>query len=178
MNTRPEISEYNPFYETYIKKIPEGDISQILNEQCEKTAATLKELSEKQALFRYRPDKWSIKEVMGHVTDTERIMSYRLLSIARGETVSLPGFDQNAYVENASFDKMSLEDILAHFIAVRNATVLLLKSLSDTDWLKSGFANEAKVTVRALAYIIAGHERHHFELINERYLKSANFPAK
>ncbi|WP_409303113.1 DinB family protein [Peribacillus sp. SCS-155] len=171
MNRRPEQDEFHSYYSTYVAMVPEGDIITILEKQIEETIDLLEDLSDDQALFRYGEDKWSIKEVLGHVTDTERVFSYRLLSIARGETAALPGYDQNAYVEMASFDNQPLVLLVENFRAVRQSTLYLLKSLNEDTWLLRGNANGSDVTVRALAYMIAGHELHHRRILQERYLK-------
>lgn len=176
MQNRPEAGEYAPYYSTYVNLVPEGDIIHILNEQIDDTKKLLNEMTNKQALFKYGPDKWSIKEVIGHITDTERIMGYRLLCIARGETVSLPGYDDQEYVKNASFNKHAIQDLLEDFQIARKSTVQLLKRLESDEWLRKGSANNSQVTVRAIAYIIAGHERHHRQIIKERYLNSQQYP--
>jgi uncharacterized damage-inducible protein DinB len=178
MNQRPETNEYNAYYLPYINRVPDGNITDLLDQQRDQTIQWLQTISESTGSFRYDTDKWSIKEVIGHIADTERIMAYRLLCIARGETASLPGFDEKSYVKNAGFDKQSLEDLLENFLIVRQSTLPLLKSLTDEDWIKVGLANHTPVTVRAIAFIIAGHELHHREIIMERYLKSQNYPHK
>ncbi|MDR0136565.1 DinB family protein [Metabacillus idriensis] len=177
MNKRPEQNEYAPYYEGYISMIPEGDLEQILKEQVKETLHLLNDLSEAQGAFKYAEGKWSIKEVIGHVVDTERIMAYRLLSIARGDAVQLPGFDENAYVNQANFNREKMEDLLQNLFVVREGTLLLLKSLKEKDWLKRGTANQVDVTVRAIACIIAGHELHHRKILKERYLGAKEFSA-
>jgi uncharacterized damage-inducible protein DinB len=171
MDNTPMNYEYAAYYKNYVKLVPAGNIIQILDQQIKDTISLLKGLDEKQSESRYAPGKWSIKEVIGHLTDTERIMSYRLLCIARGETVSLPGFDENAYVEEADFDKQSLEDLLNHFESVRKSTVYLLKSLNDVALTRKGVANQSEVTALALITIITGHELHHRNILKERYLE-------
>ncbi|MFC4619397.1 DinB family protein [Camelliibacillus cellulosilyticus] len=175
MDQRPIAGEYSPYFDRYVKLVPDGDITQVLKEQSKATAELLDGLTDEQASFRYEKGKWSIKEVIGHVIDTERVFSYRLLAIARGEMASLPGFDQDAYVEAASFDQTSFNALLDHFSAVRQATVCLLRSLNARDWIKKGNANGADITVRALAYIMAGHELHHRRIIKDRYLAAPDF---
>lgn len=177
MQKRPEANEYNPYYSTYINLLPEGDIVRILEEQIKGTSLLLKDISDSEGHFRYAPNKWSIKEVIGHIADTERIMAYRLLSIARGETVELPGYNDEMYVLRAAFDKQSMQDLLADLMVVRQSTVHLLKSLDAEAWLQRGIANNSEVTVRALACIIGGHELHHRKIIKERYLSSATDPT-
>ncbi|MDM5234868.1 DinB family protein [Bacillus cereus] len=172
MQKRPGTNEYNPYYSTYIKLIPDGDITYILEQQMKETNLLLKDISDGGGHFRYAPNKWSIKEVIGHIADTERIMAYRLLSIARGEKAELPGYNDDMYVLRAVFDKQSMQDLLTNLTVVRQSTVHLLKSLDEDAWLQRGIANNSEVTVRALANIIAGHELHHLQIIKERYLGS------
>jgi uncharacterized damage-inducible protein DinB len=176
MNIRPEENEYAPYYTSYIKLIPEGDIAEVLNEQLKNTLTTFRKLNDEQSLFRYTPDKWSIKEVLGHIADTERIMAYRLLCIARGDSAALPGFNENQYVSSARFDDLPLADLLDNFVAVRHSTLQLMKGLDERAWSRRGNANGVEVTVRAIAYIIAGHELHHRNIVQERYLQSSSFP--
>lgn len=172
MEKMPEAYEYAEYYKTYVKLVPEGDIVQILDDQMKVTMDKLKSLTKEESEYRYATGKWSIKEVMGHIIDTERIMSYRLLSIARGEKISLPGYDENKYVEEANFDNQSLKDLLDHFVAVRQSTIYLINSLSRETLTRKGIANGHEVTVRALITIIAGHELHHRKIIIERYLSN------
>jgi len=170
MKKRPEINEYNPYYATYINLVAEGDIVHILNKQIKETVGLLKGLTEDQAHFRYAPDKWTVKEVIGHIADTERIMAYRLLSFARGEKAALPGYNDEGYVLHASFNRLSIAELLENLEAVRQSTIHLLKGLEEEAWLRKGNANGSDATVRALAYIIAGHELHHRNIIEKRYL--------
>lgn len=171
MKQNMDTTEYAPYYEPYVKRVPNGDIIEILSSQSEDTANLISDLNEEQAMHRYGEGKWSVKEVIGHFTDTERIMAYRLLAIARGDASILPGFDDQAYVKNAHFDQLSLQQLSQNFLSVRQSTIQLLKSLPNEVWTKSGNANGSQVTVRALAYIIAGHELHHRSIIEERYLR-------
>ncbi len=170
MENTPAASVYADYYKTYVSLVPEGDIVTILTDQMRETVGSMSMLSEEKCGYRYAPGKWSIKEVIGHVVDTERIMSYRLLSIARGEKISLPGYDENAYVEEAGFDNSSMRILLEHFVAVRQATIQLVKSLSTEALARKGTANGHEVSVSALMLIIAGHELHHRNIISERYL--------
>jgi uncharacterized damage-inducible protein DinB len=172
MHTRPEIGEYDPYYSSYVNLVQDGEIVEILYEQIKETSNLLKDITDQQALFRYAPNKWSLKEVIGHMADTERIMSYRLLCIARGETVSLPGYDDMGYVQNATFNSESIQDLLDNFTAVRCSTVHLVKSMDQDVWIRRGSANGSEVTVRAIVSIIAGHELHHRQIIKKRYLNS------
>ncbi|MFC0270751.1 DinB family protein [Metabacillus herbersteinensis] len=176
MQTRPEKNEYASYYQTYVNLVPEGELTIILSQQVEETLSLVKDISDAQALFKYASEKWSIKEVVGHIADTERIMGYRLLAIARGETVSLPGYNDNQYVTNALFDKQSINDLLQNLVVVRQSTLHLIKNLTDEALVRRGLANNSEVTVRALATIIAGHELHHRQIIKDRYIGAKEYP--
>jgi DinB superfamily len=166
---RPEPDEIPSHYVGYIKRVPESDPVMVLAAQIEDTAALLRGLSDTAALYRYGHDKWSIKEVVGHLADVERIMAYRALRIARGDTTPLPGFDENAYVPVAKFDSRSLADLLGEFRTARAATLALLRTFDAEAWLRRGIASGKPVSVRALAFMIPGHERHHVEILKTRY---------
>ncbi|WP_044339316.1 DinB family protein [Rossellomorea aquimaris] len=172
MLRKPGTEEYPAYYKDYINNVPDGDLLQILDVQLKETTSLLKDLSDEQARFRYAPEKWTIKEVLGHITDTERIMCYRLLSIARGEQEMLPGYNDDEYVKRGRFNRFSLQELLHHQSLVRQNTILLLNSMDEEALLQRGKANGGEVTVRAIAYIIAGHEIHHRRLIRERYLNT------
>lgn len=168
---RPEPTEYASSFERYVSKVPDGDIVDILAEQVEETARLLAGVTDAQAVFRYAPGKWSLKEVVGHITDTERVLSYRALRFARGDPTPLAGFDENTFVAHAGFDRRPLGELVDELRTVRRATAALFRSLDVDAALCRGVANEKTVSVRALAYIIAGHERHHREILAERYLR-------
>ncbi|NMD71023.1 DinB family protein [Bacillus sp. DNRA2] len=170
MNQKLDTTEFAPYYAPYVNRVPEGDIIEILSSQLEKTLNFILAFSDDEALFRYGAGKWSVKEVIGHIIDTERIMAYRLLAIARGETVSLPGFDEQLYVKNAQFDQLSVKELSRSYEIVRQSTTQLLKSIPHDAWTRKGLANGTETTVRALAYIIAGHELHHLNIIEKRYI--------
>jgi uncharacterized damage-inducible protein DinB len=169
---RPKPSDYAPFYENYISLVPEGELLQILESQLQDWQRLLGDLSEPAADFRYAPDKWSIKEVLGHVSDSERIFAYRLLRIARGDQTPLAGFEQDDYVRTANSSARNRSDLLAEFAAVRRATITLMSSLGDAAWIRRGVANQREISATALAFIIAGHERHHWLILEQRYLPS------
>lgn len=168
----PDATEYAPYFARYIERVPEGDILDILERQSVETAALLAGVSEDEASFRYAPDKWSIRQVVGHMTDTERVMLYRALSFARGEQAMLPGFDENAYVAGARFDERTLHGLADEFRLVRAATIPFFAALTPEELRRVGTANNRTYTVRALAWIIAGHEVHHMSLLRERYLSA------
>jgi len=168
---RPEPSEYVPYYQTYISKVPpKGDLLTVLEDQRRETQHLLAGLSDAKALHRYAPGKWSIKEVVGHVTDSERVFGYRALVFGRGDENPLPGFDEKAWVPAGRFDARSLTDLAAELDAVRRATIALFSGLNAEALARRGTANNAPISVRALAWIIAGHERHHVAILRERYL--------
>jgi hypothetical protein len=168
--TRPEPTEYAPYYDKYISRVADGNIIATLASQIDNTVALLHGLSDAQAGFRYAPEKWSIKEVVGHLIDSERIFGYRALRFARNDKTPLSGFEQNDYVEAAAFDDQSLGDLASEFEHVRRANLHLLRGLTGEAWGRRGDANGNAVSVRALAYIIAGHELHHMEIIRTKYL--------
>ena len=166
---RPAAAEYDSYYGRYIDKVPEGDLLRTLEDQARETQRLLASLSDAKALHRYAAGKWSIKEVIGHVADTERVYAYRALRFARADATALPGFDENAWVPAGSFDARSLADLAAELDAVRRATLALFRGLDAAALSRRGTANDAAVSVRAIAWIIAGHERHHVALLHERY---------
>lgn len=167
---RPLNEEYSAHFESYVRLVPDGNVIDLLAERQGETGTLIGELTEEQGDYRYAPGKWSLKEVIGHLTDTERIMSYRLLRIARGDRTPLAGFDENEFVKGASFSLRSLPELLEEYVAVRRATLTLLRGLTEEAWVRTGIANGSETSARALAYIIAGHELHHLQIIRERYL--------
>jgi hypothetical protein len=167
---RPPSDEYAPFYGRYIALVPEREVVEVLEEQATSMQAILATVPAARENYRYAPDRWSIREVVGHLADTERIMACRALRIARGDQNPLPGFDENAYVTHAAFDRRTLSSLGEELLAVRRASVALFGSLAPEAWARRGIANDAPVSVRALAYIIAGHELHHRRILAERYL--------
>lgn len=167
---RPDGAEFSPYYAGYVARVPDGDIVETLRAQVDATLALARSLAEERGSHRYAADKWSIRQVLGHMADTERIMGYRALCVARGDSTSLPGFDENAYVARARFDERTLASLADDLALVREATVRLLSPLNDEELARAGSANGAPITARALAWIIAGHERHHLSILRERYL--------
>ena len=163
-------NEYAEFYKGYISYSNEIDLFEQLKTNAKEIEIWLKNLSEEDALYRYEDGKWSIKEIFGHLIDTERIFSYRALAIARGEQKPLPGYDHNAYVEEAGFDLLSLKILLSQYQTTRKATIAMFRSFTDRQMLRMGIANENTFSVRALGYSIAGHEIHHLNVLSERYL--------
>ncbi len=166
---RPQADEHDPYYAKYISLVPDGDVVATLEGQISGTLESLAGVSEQQALQSYAPGKWNIKEALGHLIDTERVLCYRALRVARNDPTPIEGFDQDPWVRNAPFDKIPLRTLLDEFQAVRTATVYLFRALDPEAWIRRGTANNAPVSVRALAYVIAGHELHHRKILGERY---------
>jgi len=167
---RPAASEFAPYYGTYIGKVPDGDLLRTLEEQNEQTMALLSGLPESKGSLAYAPGKWTLKEVVSHVADAERVFSYRALWIARGDMTPLPGFDQEPWVPNSGANARTLADLLGELRAIRAATLALLRHLPPEAVGRVGTASGNPVSVRAVAWIIAGHERHHMGIVRERYL--------
>ena len=166
---RPEPGEYAPYYERYISLIPGSDILGALESQRRQMMLLLSGRDEDEGDIRYAPDKWTAKEVLGHVCDTERIFAYRALRISRGDQTPIEGFEQDDYVRNGPFGRAPMAEIVEDYIAVRRATLTLLRNLDEAAWMRRGVANKNEITVRALAYVIAGHEVHHRRILEEKY---------
>jgi hypothetical protein len=166
--SRPQPNEYAAAFETYIRLVPECHILTRLEQQIEGTLALLHDVSESEAETRHAPYTWSIKEVVGHLIDSERIFGIRALRFARQDPTELPGFDENHYVRHAGFDSRPLGSLAQEFELVRRSHILFFRGLDREAWIRSGVANGHAVTVRALAYIIAGHEQHHVTILHER----------
>ena len=166
---RPAQGEYNPYYEGYISQVPQGDLLMLLEQQGRDTAALLRGVSEEKSQYRYAPSKWSIREVVGHLADAERVFAYRAVTFARSDPTPLPSFDENVWAGNSNAGSRKLAELATEFAAVRQSTLALFRSFTEGHFAQSGVASNNKVSVRALAYIIAGHERHHVKILHERY---------
>ncbi|MCX6136311.1 MAG: DinB family protein [Ignavibacteriales bacterium] len=166
---RPAQGDYAADYQYYIDLVPDGDILELFRRQIGDTIASLTPLSDAAADYRYAPDKWSIKEIVGHMIDTERVFAYRALCFARNESAVLPGFDQDAWAKAASFGRRPLKSLLAEMNLTRTMTLVFFENLTDEEWLRRGIANDRPFSVRALAYALAGHERHHLNILRTRY---------
>ena len=169
---RPEAGEFTEYYGRYIVKVPGTDVAVILESERLQMSRLFAGRSERDGNFRYTPDKWTIKEILGHVTDAERIFTYRALRIARGDETPLASFEQDDYVKNGGFASRTLADLVEEFNAVRGASISLFRSFDDTAWERRGVASQKPVTVRALGFITAGHQIHHRMILEESY-----FPA-
>ena len=169
---RPQAGEYAPYYEKYISLVPGNDVLGAMEAQRLLMLQLFAAHSERDGNFRYAADKWMVKEVLGHVNDSERVFAYRALCIARGEQNQLPGFEQDDYVRTGKFGERTLASLGEEFAHIRNSSIALFRSLGKEAWQRRGTANKNEVTVRALAFIIAGHELHHRLILEDRY-----FPA-
>ncbi len=167
--SRPGPDEYGAYYASYIARVPDGPILQILERQLEETRALLAPLSREQVLARPTPEDWNILEVIGHITDAEQVFAYRALRIGRGDPTPLASFDQDDYVRGARFAERELDELLEAYAAQRRATIAMLRSFHDEAWLRRGTASGYPCSARAWAYIAAGHELHHIADFHERY---------
>ncbi len=167
---KPEPGDFAPHHAAYIDRVPPGNILTILDEQIGETLRYLGALSDEKALHRYAPGKWSIKEIVGHMADVERIMSYRGLRFARGDATPLPGFEQDDYVPQSGADRRPLKDLLTEFACVRQASMHMFRGFDADAWARRGVASDHPMAVRAVPFILAGHERQHLATIRERYL--------
>lgn len=170
---RPAAGEYAPYYGRYIEQVPDGDLLRTLAEQGRETVALLRSIPEERGAHRYAPEKWSIKDVVLHLADAERVFGYRAMHFARRDPTPLPSFDENEWARQAGADRRSLADLVTEFELVRAATIALLRGFDDDQIGQRGTASGKEVTARALAWIIAGHERHHLTILRERYLTSS-----
>jgi uncharacterized damage-inducible protein DinB len=168
--TRPAPDEYAPYYGTYINKVRDGDVVRTLKTQIGDTVAFLRAIPESREGHRYAPGKWSIREVVGHVCDAERIFVYRALRFARNDSTPLPGFDENAFVGASRFDDRTLASLIAEFEAVRAATLPFFDALFPEEWTRHGTASGKGMSVRGVAWVIAGHELHHLDVLRTRYV--------
>ncbi len=170
MIERPAPSECAPFYRGYVEAVPEGDVLATLEEQTAAAARLLKGIDPEKEEHRYAPGKWSVKEVAAHVIDTERIFACRALRLARGDRTPLPGFDQDAYVAALDLSERTLSDLADELLRVRASTLDLFRSFGEEELRRSGQVSGRAISVRAIVYIVAGHERHHRRILEERYL--------
>src|SRR5215207_92809 len=167
---RPDPSEYNPYYQRYVSYVENNDIIDTLASQPTKLQDMLSRIPEEKGTHRYAEGKWSIKELLGHLLDGERIFSYRVLRISRADETPIEGFEQDGYIENAHSDDRSFAELLEEFSLLRRANMLLFNNLTDDGWGRLGTASDSPVSVRALAYIMAGHIEHHLGILKDRYL--------
>jgi uncharacterized damage-inducible protein DinB len=168
--TRPAPDEYAPYYESYFRQVTEPDVLPLLEQQLRETANLLRSFSDEVASRSNELGKWSVKEIIGHLVDCERIFTYRALRFARNDSTPLPGFEHHPYMEAAGFNQRPLADLIDEYEHVRQATIDLFRSLSAEACLRRGIADGKSISVRALAWNIAAHERHHLKILKQRYL--------
>jgi len=166
---RPEAAEYAPFYAGYVARVSEDDVLAALSKQQDEVRALARSLPLAKESFRYADGKWSVREVLGHLVDGERVFGYRAFCFSRGEQAAMPGFDENEYVAAASADRVPAAELADEFAAVRASNLAFLRRLSAAEAARVGTASGKPISVRALAYIMAGHPRHHLTVLRERY---------
>ncbi len=169
MHQRPGPDEFAPFFQGYVARVPEGDIVATLERHGAATVALLAGVDEARGGFAYAPGKWPVRRVVQHVVDGERLFAYRALCLARGEPASLPPFDEDLYATNDGSDRRTLRSIAEEFASVRAASLTLLRGFSPDAWTRRGLVNGKPASVRAQAWIAAGHELHHLAVLRERY---------
>ena len=167
---RPLASEYAPFYETYVGRVPETDILAVLREERDATLSLMKGVPAAKIDYRYAPEKWTLRQVFGHVLDMEWVFAARTIHFARAVPGPLPGVEQDDVMRVANFEALPWPYLLEQFSHLRSANILLFQGFDDAAWSRSGTASGNPVTTRALAFIIAGHQRHHMGVVRERYL--------
>lgn len=167
---RPEKTEYAEFYAGYVSLVEETDVISALQNQVTEMQNLFAGMSDERSDFRYAEGKWTIKELLGHIIDGERVFSYRALRFSRNDKTPLAGFEENSYVANSNFGGAKLADLVEEFSLLRQTNVLLFKSLTDEAWNRFGTASDAEISVRALAFIMVGHVSHHANILKERYL--------
>jgi uncharacterized damage-inducible protein DinB len=170
MYSKPQPGDYPPYYENYFVQLPQKPVLELLNQQPAELIKLVTGLSDQQAEKAYAAGKWNTKQVLGHMMDTERIMLFRALCISRGEKQQLPGFDENAYVDHADFSRRPLESLIREYKIVRENSLVFFQQLNAEAWNQRGWANNSPMTVNALLTVIVAHERHHLNLLQERYL--------
>lgn len=167
---RPETHEFAPYYDTYISLVEGDNVIPVLDAQSAELRAIFSQVPEEKGIFAYADGKWTVKEVLSHLIDGERIFAYRILRISRGDKTPIEGFEQDGYIENSNANNRSFEELLKEFDLQREGNLLMLNNISDEGSRRIGTASEKTVSVRALAYISAGHVTHHLDILRERYL--------
>lgn len=168
--TKPLGNEYAHYYHTYIGKVPQNDLLEALNDSSQKFVAFLQSIPEEKHNYRYAPGKWAVTEVVAHIIDCERVFAYRALTFARNDKTALPGFDENLYAPESNATNRTMESLIEEYQHVRKSNILMFKNMTDETLLRTGSANGKEITVRALGFIISGHELHHIQVLKERYL--------
>ena len=167
---RPASDEHLAYYSRYIDRVPDGDIVETLKRDTAETLAFLRAIPESRFDFKYAPEKWTIRQVVGHLADGERVFQYRAWRFSRADTIPVPGYEENDYVANGPFTRVSMPDLIAEFEHLRRATIHLFGNMDEEAMGRRGLANDAEISVRAIAFIIVGHTTHHLQILKERYL--------
>jgi len=167
---RPAETEYAPDYQSYVNQVNENDVIAVLRGELDDLDVLLDRVPAEKETYAYEPGKWTIRQVIGHLIDGERVFGYRALCIARGEKQNLPGFEQDDYLQTAPYNNIDLEDLLSEMRLVRLSNIAMFRTLDEEAWSRVGMANNNEVSVRAIAFIMAGHVRHHMNVLRERYL--------
>lgn len=170
----PEETEYAEFYAHYISLVQNADVVSKLQTQLDDLTATFADITDEKGRYAYETGKWTIKELLGHLTDGERVFAYRAFRFSRADETPLPGFDQDPYIENANYNSIEIADLLAEFSLLRQSNILFFKNLDAQMWDKTGIASDNPITVRALAFIMVGHVEHHVKILKEKYLTAVN----
>jgi hypothetical protein len=168
---RPAADEYLAYYGLYISRVPDGDIVETLRRQIPETVAFLRSIPASRLDYQYAPGKWTPRQIVGHLSDGERVFQYRAWRFSRADTTPVPGFEENLYVDNAPFQDVSMNDLIDEFEQLRNASVHMFRNMNEQAMSRRGSANGAEISVRALAWVMAGHETHHMQVLREKYLK-------
>ncbi|MDX6500642.1 MAG: hypothetical protein QOG23_3902 [Blastocatellia bacterium] len=166
---QPLESEYAPYYHGYVSQVSEDEILPVLRSQLDALDVLLGRVAPEREKHRYAEGKWSIREIVGHLIDGERVFGYRAFAIARGDRNNMPGFDQNEYILTSPYDRLDLEDLLSEFRLVRLSNIAMFRALDGESWARFGTANDDQVSVRAIAFIMAGHVRHHMAVLRDKY---------
>ncbi|HYX28819.1 MAG TPA: DinB family protein [Pyrinomonadaceae bacterium] len=167
---RPGETEYAPYYQSYVDQVSETDIMSVLRSELDDLDVLLGRVAAEKETYSYADGKWTIREIVGHLIDGERVFGYRAFCIARGEQQNLPGFEQDDYLRTAPYNNIDLEDLLSEMRLVRLSNIAMFRTLDEESWSRTGLANNNEVSVRAIAFIMAGHVRHHMNVLRERYL--------
>jgi hypothetical protein len=168
---RPKADEHVPYYSLYIDRVPDGDIVDMLEKQTPEMLSFLKAIPESRVDYRYAPGKWSIRQIVGHLGDGERVFQYRAFRFSRADETPVPGFEENLYVDNAPFEHVAYSDLIDELENLRNATLHMFKGMNAEMMSRRGVANEHGISVRAIAWIMVGHVSHHMQVLREKYLK-------
>ncbi len=170
---RPANTEFAPYYNTYIGRISGEDVISALESQLAESLVFFRAIDDAKSRTSYAPGKWTVREVLGHIIDTERVMAYRALRFSRNDKTPIEGFEQDDFIRGASYNEIPMADLLREFELVRRANIEMFRKLKPEAWQRIGTANEKQISVRALAFVIAGHENYHRDIVREKYLASA-----